>query len=173
MPTRYLLLTALKVCDWPGHIFGASAGPRSLTKKTGYVAFFHCSWQSAWYQICDIRVANACGIRGWRSLGFYAWTSSYAGGVLCYINGMEKSTTERTFLHPLCSLAKASLHRDMAPNINPTVNQLLTARMWVGTQGWFYGLGFTDLWLLAFGMPTDAVKPTGIVNSSTQSTLEL
>ena len=33
MPTRYLLLTSLKVCDWSGHIFGASASPRSLTKN--------------------------------------------------------------------------------------------------------------------------------------------
>ena len=29
----YLLLTSLKVCDWSGHIFGASASPRSLIKK--------------------------------------------------------------------------------------------------------------------------------------------
>ena len=29
----YLLLTSSKVCDWSGHIFGASASPRSLTKK--------------------------------------------------------------------------------------------------------------------------------------------
>ena len=29
----YLLLTYLKVCDWSGHILGASASPRSLTKK--------------------------------------------------------------------------------------------------------------------------------------------
>ena len=28
-----LLLTSLKVCDWPGHIFGASASSRPLTKK--------------------------------------------------------------------------------------------------------------------------------------------
>ena len=28
----YLLLTSLKVCDWSGHIFGASASPRSLKK---------------------------------------------------------------------------------------------------------------------------------------------
>ena len=27
------LLTSLKACDWSGHIFGASASPRSLTKK--------------------------------------------------------------------------------------------------------------------------------------------
>ena len=26
-------LTSLKVCDWSGHISGASASPRSLTKK--------------------------------------------------------------------------------------------------------------------------------------------
>ena len=32
-PNAYLLLTSLKVCDWSGHIFGASASPRSLTKK--------------------------------------------------------------------------------------------------------------------------------------------
>ena len=29
----YQYLTSLKVCDWSGHIFGASASPRSLTKK--------------------------------------------------------------------------------------------------------------------------------------------
>ena len=29
----YLFLTSLKVCDWSGHIFGASASPKSLTKK--------------------------------------------------------------------------------------------------------------------------------------------
>ena len=29
----YLLLTSLKVCDWSGHIFGASASPRSSNKK--------------------------------------------------------------------------------------------------------------------------------------------
>ena len=35
LPTvnAYQYLTSLKVCDWPGHIFGASASPRSLTKK--------------------------------------------------------------------------------------------------------------------------------------------
>ena len=73
----YLLLTSLKVCDWSGRIVGASASPRSWTTKAGYVGLFHCSWRSAWYQTYNIRVANACGIRGWRNLGFYAWTSSY------------------------------------------------------------------------------------------------
>ena len=29
----YLLLTSLKVCDWSGHVFGASASLRSFTKK--------------------------------------------------------------------------------------------------------------------------------------------
>ena len=29
----YQYLTSLKVCDWSGHIFGASASPRSWTKK--------------------------------------------------------------------------------------------------------------------------------------------
>ena len=33
MPTWYLLLTYLKVCDWSGQIFGASANPRSFNKK--------------------------------------------------------------------------------------------------------------------------------------------
>ena len=35
LPTvnAYLLLTSLKVCDWSGHIFGASASRASLTKK--------------------------------------------------------------------------------------------------------------------------------------------
>ena len=31
----YLLLTSSKVCDWSGHIFGASASPRSFNKKKG------------------------------------------------------------------------------------------------------------------------------------------
>ena len=64
-----LLLTSLKACDWSGHIFGASASPRSFNKKTGYVNLFHRSWRSAWYQACDIRVAIARGIRGRRNLG--------------------------------------------------------------------------------------------------------
>ena len=29
----WLLLTSLKACDWSGHIFGASANPRSSTKQ--------------------------------------------------------------------------------------------------------------------------------------------
>ena len=29
----YLFFTSMKVCDWSRHIFGASASPRSLTKK--------------------------------------------------------------------------------------------------------------------------------------------
>ena len=29
----WLILTSLKACDWSGHVFGASASPRSLTKK--------------------------------------------------------------------------------------------------------------------------------------------
>ena len=29
----YQYLTSLKVCDWSAHIFGASASPKSLTKK--------------------------------------------------------------------------------------------------------------------------------------------
>ena len=43
----YLLLTSLKVRDWSGHIFGASASPRSLIYIFGYVTLFHCSWRSA------------------------------------------------------------------------------------------------------------------------------
>ena len=56
----WLILTSVKACDWSGHIFDASAIPGSFTKLA-----------------CHIRVAIACGIRGWRNLGFYAWTSSY------------------------------------------------------------------------------------------------
>ena len=35
LPTvnAYLLLPSLKVCDWSGHIFGASASPTSFTKN--------------------------------------------------------------------------------------------------------------------------------------------
>ena len=89
LPTvnAYQYLTSLKVCDRSGHTFGASGSPRSF-KKNGHVTLFHCSWRSAWYQICDIRVANACGIRGWRNLEFYAWNSSY------FVHYFETCTTE-------------------------------------------------------------------------------
>ena len=80
----YLLVTSSKVCDWSGHIFGASASPRSLTKKSVYGTLFHCSWRLAWYQICDIRPDNECCIRGWRSSGFYARSSSYMYQVFIY-----------------------------------------------------------------------------------------
>ena len=79
LPTvnAYQYLTSLKVCAWSGHIFGASASPRSLTKAmamspsstvyrgqhdTKYVTFellMHVAF-----------VADEI----W---GFYAWTNSY------------------------------------------------------------------------------------------------
>ena len=67
----------LKVCDWSGHLFGASASPRSLTKKMAMSpsSTVHGGQQDT--KTCGIRVAIACGIRGWRNLGAYAWTSSY------------------------------------------------------------------------------------------------
>ena len=73
----WLLMTYSTTCYWSGHIFGASANPRSFTKKRWWVTLFHCSWWSAWYQICDIRFPIVCGIRGWRNLGVYHLTSSY------------------------------------------------------------------------------------------------
>ena len=41
----YQNLTFVKVCDWSGHVFGASASPRS-TKKMA-VTLFRYSWRSA------------------------------------------------------------------------------------------------------------------------------
>jgi len=48
-----------------------------LHKKIDFATLFYCSWRSAWYQICDIWVTIACGIRGGQTLGWCAWTSSY------------------------------------------------------------------------------------------------
>ena len=41
LPTvnAYQYLTSLKVCDWSGRIFGASASARSLTKKMAMSPF--------------------------------------------------------------------------------------------------------------------------------------
>ena len=65
----WLLLTFLKACGWPGHIFGASASLRFLTKKSGCVTLFHCcSWRSALYQIYGIRIAIACSIHSWLTI---------------------------------------------------------------------------------------------------------
>ena len=121
LPTvnAYQYLTSWKVCDWSGHIFGAGVSLRSLTKKDGYVTLFHCSWRSAWYQICGIRVAIACGIRGWRNLGFYAWTSS------CLVNIIMKPTSSSTQGQP--TPRKIRLKVAFGP-LFPTANNF----SWVG-----------------------------------------
>ena len=52
----HTIITSLKPCDWSGHIFGASASPRSLQKngyvRIEYVTLFHyccCSRRSAFF----------------------------------------------------------------------------------------------------------------------------
>ena len=45
--------------------FSAQALFLGPSHKTGCVTLFHCSWRSAWCQICDIRVVIACGIHSW------------------------------------------------------------------------------------------------------------
>ena len=52
-----------------GDTFSALAPVLGPERKAGYVTLFHCSWRSAWYQLCGIRVAIACSIRDWRILG--------------------------------------------------------------------------------------------------------
>lgn len=48
------------------------------TKKTGYAIRFRSSLRPVWYNhICDIRVAIACCMHGWRYFGHFAWTSLY------------------------------------------------------------------------------------------------
>lgn len=42
-------------------------------KTTGYVTLTHGAWRLVSYQMCENGVATACGIRGWRNLGRYAW----------------------------------------------------------------------------------------------------
>ena len=65
LPTinAYLFIDFLKVCDWLGHIFGASVSPRSLTKKLAMSpsSTVHGGQHDTKY---GFRVANACGIRG-------------------------------------------------------------------------------------------------------------
>ena len=56
------------------HIFGASARPRSLTKNTGYVTLFHCSWRSAWYQLPGMWRSSCNCLR-------HSWLTKF--GVLC------------------------------------------------------------------------------------------
>ena len=68
----YLLLTSLKVCDWSGDIFGASARPRSLTKKTGCHPLpltVHGGQHDTKYVTFELLMHAALN-RGWRSLGF-------------------------------------------------------------------------------------------------------
>ena len=71
----WLSLTSLKACDWPGHIFSASASPRSFTKTPAMSpssTAVHGGHRDTKY----LGMWHTCGIRGWRNLGWYAWTSS-------------------------------------------------------------------------------------------------
>ena len=70
--TAWLSLTSLK--SWlVGTFFRRQRQSKVLTKLSGYVTLFHCSWRPARYQICDILVAFACGVCGWQHLfGVYA-----------------------------------------------------------------------------------------------------
>ena len=68
LPTvnAYQYLTSLNVCDWSGHIFGASASPRSFNKKLAMSpsSAVHGGQHDTEYSVaCDIEVANACGFR--------------------------------------------------------------------------------------------------------------
>ena len=69
----WLWLTPLKACDWSGHIFRASASPRSLTKKC-----LRCPLPLSLtvISVCEIRVAVSCGIRVLRNWGEYPSSSS-------------------------------------------------------------------------------------------------
>ena len=70
-----LLLTSVKACDWSGHVFGASASPSSLTKKTAMspASTVHGGRHATKY-VCGIRVANnACGIRASQLFGVISY----------------------------------------------------------------------------------------------------
>ena len=75
----WLLLTSLKACDWSGHIFGASASLGSLAKKNwprmSPSSTVHGGQHDTKYVTFEL-LLHAAFIRGWRNLGFYAWTSS-------------------------------------------------------------------------------------------------
>ena len=71
------LSTSLKDCGRWGHVFAASASPRvGPNGKSGHVTLFRCLWWSGRYQICDIRVSIACGIRGGEDSPRSTWTNS-------------------------------------------------------------------------------------------------
>ena len=74
----WLLLTSLKACDWSGHIFGASASPRFLTKKLAMSpsSTLHGGQHDTKHVTFEL-LMHAAFIRGRRNLGLYAWTSSY------------------------------------------------------------------------------------------------
>ena len=76
---RLAIIDLFEGCDWSRYISGASASPRPFTNKMGMSpsSTVHDDMHNTNYTVYDIRVAIACGIRGWRNLGWYAWTSSY------------------------------------------------------------------------------------------------
>ena len=63
-------------------------------QKYDHVTLFHCCFRGQHDAKYDIRVADACGIRGWRSLGFCAWTSSY----------QVRTTRFTNFYIPVCQV---------------------------------------------------------------------
>ena len=52
--------------------------------------------------ICDIRVAIACDIRGWRNFGFNSWTSSYTYPAYhtCFVNDDITSYVQFQYFMP-------------------------------------------------------------------------
>ena len=60
----WLLFTSLEACDWSGHIFGASASPRSLPNKLAMSlsSTVHGGQHDA--KCVSFEVAIACDIRG-------------------------------------------------------------------------------------------------------------
>ena len=66
-------MTTLKACDWSGHIFSASASPRSLTKKLVMSSStVHGAQHDTKYVTFELVLHAAFEADEKRNLGFYA-----------------------------------------------------------------------------------------------------
>ena len=69
---RLTSIDFLKARGWSGHIIAASTRPKASTKKQAMSPSSAVHGGQLRYQICDIRVDIASGIRGRQNLGLLA-----------------------------------------------------------------------------------------------------
>ena len=103
----YLLLTSWRsvICRDTFSVLAPVLRYRSLTKKWPCyplpLLLFMTASMIPYTLVCHIRVANACGIRGWRNLGYRPMTMETRCSKVIFPNYSQKKPAEDTLVPPL------------------------------------------------------------------------